>query len=267
MNEQVVDQEFLSILEKRVQQGIRILIGYGISRDESREDRPVSPELLLRLYNILTPQGTPGVIAAWLGNSHAKEVVIDRKLHFSGSHNWLSYRGDRFPRGETVYQVTVPLEVEKAYEYLSQRFVQHADSLWKTAHNEECRLALCILTSLGLEQQALEWIRERHSFEYTALYLKLLYQGISSVERAKQLLEPLQTLLTMCSDAIAPQDALWPEISIEFQKLFQRLRRQDYKLLERVMKEHSSELKQLELMKEIENIYTSQRSNQQKKRR
>jgi len=53
-----------------------------------------------------------------MGNSHAKEIVVDRKIHMSGSHNWLSYRGDRLPRGETVHQVTNTDLVQEAYEFL-----------------------------------------------------------------------------------------------------------------------------------------------------
>jgi hypothetical protein len=151
MNEQVVDDEFLSLLEERVGQGVRILIGYGIGRDEKREERPVSPALIQRLRAIQTAEGTPGIIAEWLGNSHAKEIVIDRKVHFSGSQNWLSYRGDRFPRGETVYQVTIAKEVEKAYKHLAQRFIERAKKLWARATDEERKLALCILGYLGRE--------------------------------------------------------------------------------------------------------------------
>ena len=126
INEEVVDQDFLTRMENLVQTGVHILIGYGIGRNEKREERPMPLGLRERLRAIQTAEGTPGVIAEWLGNSHAKEIIIDRRIHFSGSHNWLSYRGDRFPRGETVYQVTIATEVEKAYTHLAHRFMEQA---------------------------------------------------------------------------------------------------------------------------------------------
>jgi hypothetical protein len=159
INELVVDDEFLALMASLVQKGAHILIGYGIARDEQKEERPMPPRLRQRLRDIQTAEGTPGVIAEWLGNSHAKEVIIDGSIHFSGSHNWLSYRGDRFPRGETVYQVTIDAQVEKAYNHLARRFLEHAQLLWSKAREEEDRIALCILCYLGHEQDAIEWLQ------------------------------------------------------------------------------------------------------------
>ena len=180
INEQVVDDDFLTLLENRVQQGVHILIGYGIGRNEKKEERPLPPELQQRLHAIQTAEGTPGIIAEWLGNSHAKELVIDRRVHFNGSHNWLSYRGDRLPRGETVYQVTVPTEVEKAYQHLAHRFLERAQALWFRDSTEERRVALCILGYLGYEQQAIEWLQRDACYDFIPLWLTFAQQAISA---------------------------------------------------------------------------------------
>lgn len=229
MNEQVVDDEFLSLLEERVRRGVRILIGYGIGRDEKREERPAPPALIQRLRTIRTTEDTPGIIAEWLGNSHAKEIVIDRKVHFSGSQNWLSYRGDRFPRGETVYQVTIATEVEKAYNHLAQRFIERAQALWVRATDEERRLALCILGYLGREQEAMEWIQRDACYHLILLWLALAHQAISAGLETR-ILASLQTLITLLGSAIELPDPLLTEIDTALQDVLGRMTRKNKEL-------------------------------------
>jgi phosphatidylserine/phosphatidylglycerophosphate/cardiolipin synthase-like enzyme len=229
MNEQVIDGEFLSFLEERVRRGVRILIGYGIGRNERREERPVSPALLQRLRAIQTAEGTPGIIAEWLGNSHAKEIVIDRKVHFSGSQNWLSYRGDRLPRGETVYQVTIATEVEKAYKHLAQRFIERAKTLWARATDEERRVALCILGYLGYEQEALAWIQRGSCYHLIPLWLTLAQQAISTGQETR-LFASLQTLITLRKSAIELSDPLLIEIDTALQAVLGGIARKNGEL-------------------------------------
>jgi hypothetical protein len=226
MNDQVVDDAFLSLLEERVRQGVRILIGYGIGRNEKREERPVSFVLIERLLTIQTVEGTPGIIAEWLGNSHAKEIVIDRKVHFSGSQNWLSYRGDRFPRGETVYQVTIAAEVEKAYNHLAQRFIKRANVLWARATDEERRLALCILGYLGHEQEAVAWIQRDSCYHLIPLWLALAHQAISAGQETR-LLASLQMLITLRGSAIELADPLLAEIDSALQDVLKRMTKEN----------------------------------------
>ncbi len=245
MNEQVVDNEFIALLQTQVQKGVRVLIGYGIGRDERREDRPVPPDLLQRLQAVQTPEGTPGIIAEWLGNSHAKEVVVDHKVHLSGSHNWLSYRGDRFPRGEIVYKVTIAAQVEEAYNYLAQRFVEHAENLWKSTP-EKRKMALSILTTLGHEEQAIEWIGRDSNYGFIPFWLRLALQGISS-DRVEQIVGALQEALTLCCTSIGQQDPLMNEIVAQFRKVFKRLAAKDQHLITVFIDENLAELEQLDL--------------------
>ena len=264
INEQVVDDEFIALLKKKVQKGVRILIGYGIGRDESREDWPVSPDLLQRLQEVQTPDGTPGIIAKWLGNSHAIEVIVDRKVHFSSYHEWLSYRGDHFPLGEMVYQVTITTEVEKAYIYFAHRFIEHAEKLWSTT-DEERGLALCILTTLGYEQQAIEWIERDGYYDFIPFWLKLAVQGIS-VDRTMQIIAALQIALTLCYTVIDKQGALMSKIVVEFKRVFKCLASKDQHLTVAFIDKNLTKLKQLGLDQYVRELNTVRDRKQSEKR-
>lgn len=246
INEQVVDDDFLSLLEKRVQQGVHVLIGYGIGRDEKREERPMPEDLPQRLRAIQTAEGTPGIIAEWLGNSHAKEIVIDQRIHFNGSHNWLSYRGDRFPRGETVYQVTIATEVQKAYDHLAQRFIERAKALWSRTTDEERSLALCILGYLDHEQEALEWIQRAASYHFIPLWLKLARQAITARHEAR-ILAPLQTVVTLSNTAIDPYNPLRTEVIETLQRVLTTMKRKNQEVATVFINDCASELTQLGL--------------------
>ncbi|HEY0752524.1 MAG TPA: hypothetical protein VGD98_00980 [Ktedonobacteraceae bacterium] len=244
INDQVVDDDFLSLLESQVQRGVRILIGYGIGRDEKREGRPISSTLPARLQTIQTAQGTPGIIAEWLGNSHAKEIVIDRHMHFSGSHNWLSYRGDRFPRGETVYKVTIASEVEKAYSHLAQRFIERARSLWSRPTDEKRRTALCILGYLGHEPEAASWIQRDECYPFIPLWLTLAAQAIATGHIA-HLLDALHILLRLSCTEIGQRDALRAEIATALEKVLQAMGAKDRELASSFISHTRAELELL----------------------
>ncbi len=211
INKQVMDEDFLARLEKLVQQGVRILIGHGIAREESREERPIPPDLLQRLRAMQTAEGVPGIIVEWLGNSHVKELLIDRKIHFLGSQNWLSYRGDRLPRGESMYKVTIARAVEEAYGYLARRFTERAHILWSRGTEEECRSALCILCYLEKEQEAVEWIQQTKRYHLIPFWLTLAQQAIAADHEAR-IFDPLRTVIKLCPTAIELQDSLRAEI-------------------------------------------------------
>jgi hypothetical protein len=222
INEQVMDEDFLTRLEKLVQQGVRILIGYGIAREESREERSIPPNLLQRLRALHTAEGAPGVIIEWLGNSHVKDLLVDRKIHLLGSQNWLSYRGDRLPRGESMYKVTIAREVQKAYGYLAQRFTARAQTLWSRGTERECRSALGILGALEQEEEALEWIQRTKQYQLLPFWFTLSLQAIPADHEAR-LIAPLQTAIRLCSTAIEPQVPVKAEIMMALQRILNRM--------------------------------------------
>jgi hypothetical protein len=229
VNEEAVDKDFLTLLEERVNKGVRILIGYGIGRSEQQEERPVPPALLQRLNAIRTLEDTPGVIADWLGNSHAKEIIIDHKIHLSGSHNWLSYRGDRFPRGETVYHVTIPAEVDKAYQHLAGRFQKRALSRWHGAgvrpHPEAMEDYECVLTTLAFlskEELALNLLLKERVYTLLALWLTLAQQAVAAGKGAR-LRSAVQALDAQLPTLMHTPGQSWEEIATRTQTLIKRL--------------------------------------------
>ncbi|CBN55035.1 MULTISPECIES: hypothetical protein [Kamptonema] len=184
VSKEVVDNEFIQLLQNLANRGVWILIGHGISRRQQDETRPIPPQVEQKLREIKTREGLSAVQVFWLGNSHAKEVVVDRNIHLCGSHNWLSYRGDKLPRGETVYQVTATDKVEAAYEFLAVRFKDYARELWESAvKNRDTNLAetsLCTWGALGMEEMALSELQLANWLELYPVWLNVVRQGLRS---------------------------------------------------------------------------------------
>ncbi len=184
VNQAVVNEKFITLLQKLANRGVWILIGHGIARRQEDEDKPIPPELEKKLQAIKTPDGLPSVQVFWLGDSHVKEVIVDKQIHLCGSHNWLSYRGDYLPRGESVYKVTIPLQVQEAYKFLANRFQNHAEKLWKNSlENRNSQLAiesLCVWGALGMEDIALKEIQKNNWFELLPVWLNVALQGLKS---------------------------------------------------------------------------------------
>ncbi|MEH2414572.1 hypothetical protein [Nostoc sp.] len=184
VNQAVVNEKFLTLLQKLANRGVWILIGHGISRREEDEDKPIPPEVQKKLRAIKTPDGLASVQVFWLGDSHVKEVIVDKQIHLCGSHNWLSYRGDYLPRGESVYKVTIPHQVQETYQFLANRFQNRAEKLWKNSlENRNSQLAiesLCVWGALGMEDIALKEIQKNNWFELLPVWLNVALQGLKS---------------------------------------------------------------------------------------
>ncbi|MEH2150081.1 hypothetical protein [Nostoc sp.] len=184
VNQVVVNEKFLTLLQKLANRGVWILIGHGIARQLEDEDKPIPLEVEKKLRAIKTADGLPSVQVFWLGDSHVKEVIVDKQIHLCGSHNWLSYRGDYLPRGESVYKVTIPHQVQEAYEFLANRFQNHAQKLWHNAlENRDFQLAvesLCIWGALGMEDIALKEIQQNNWLELLPVWLNVALQGLRS---------------------------------------------------------------------------------------
>ena len=158
------------------------MIGHGIARQLKDEDNPILPEVEKKLRAIKTPDGLPSVQFFGLGDSHVKEVIVDQEIYLCGSHNWLSYRGDYLPLGESVYKVTIPYQVKEAYEFLANRFQNHAQNLWHNAlENRDFQLAvqsLCLWGALGMEDIALKEIQQNNWLELLPVWLNIALQGL-----------------------------------------------------------------------------------------
>lgn len=184
INQAVVNEDFLTLLQELANRGVWILIGYGIARRQEDEDRPIPLEVKEKLQKIKTSQGFSAVQVCWLGNSHAKEIIVDQKVHLCGSHNWLSYRGDYLPRGESVYQVTIPEQVNEAYQFLARRFRSYAQEKWEQALAEQdvrlAEVAVGILIALEAEELALEYLQNSHWLELLPMWLQAIRQSLKS---------------------------------------------------------------------------------------
>ncbi|MGF1933425.1 MAG: hypothetical protein RM347_003360 [Nostoc sp. ChiQUE02] len=184
VNQAVVNEKFLTLLQKLANRGVWILIGHGIARQLEDEDKVIPPELEKKLRAIKTPDDLPSVQVFWLEDSHIKEVIVDQKIYLCGSHNWLSYRGDYLPRGESVYKVTIPNQVQEAYEFLANRFQNQAQKLWGNAlENRDSKLAiesLCVWGALGMEDIALKEIEKNNWLELLPVWLNVVLQGLRS---------------------------------------------------------------------------------------
>ncbi|MBW4498265.1 MAG: hypothetical protein KME57_01390 [Scytonema hyalinum WJT4-NPBG1] len=184
VNQAVVDEQFLLLLQTLANRGVWILIGHGIAQRQEDEEKPIPAQVEEKLRGVKTPDGLPAIQVFWLGNSHVKEVIVDGKIHLCGSHNWLSYRGDYLPRGESVYKVTISHQVQEAYEFLADRFKNHAEKLWNNAvQNRDTQLAtdtLCIWGALGMEEIALTAIQQNNWLELLPVWLNVVLQGLRS---------------------------------------------------------------------------------------
>ncbi len=202
VSQAVVDKQFLDQLQKLANRGVWILIGHGISRRIEDEDRLISAEVEEKLRSVKTPEGLSCVQVIWLGDSHVKEVIVDRRIHLCGSHNWLSYRGDYLPRGESVYQVTIPHQVEEAYEFLAHRFQNYAQKLWNSAlqdwDSQQAVQPLCVWGALGMEDMGITVIQQNKWLELLTVWLSVVRQGLRS-QKVSVDSESLRTALSLLS--------------------------------------------------------------------
>ncbi|BAZ02914.1 hypothetical protein NIES37_69270 (plasmid) [Tolypothrix tenuis PCC 7101] len=184
ISRKVVNNEFIKRLQKLAEKGVWIIIGHGISKSEEAEERPIPPQVEEQLRAIRTREGLPAVQIFWLGGSHAKEVIVDQKVHLLGSNNLLSYRADWRLWDESVYKVTLPEQVKEAYEFYAKRFQAKAKQLWSQAiQNRDTTLAteaICLCGSLSLEESALKIIQQYSWLELYPIWLHMVSQGLRS---------------------------------------------------------------------------------------
>lgn len=178
------EEKILTLLAELANRGVKILIGYGISQLLEDAERPIPPELETKIRAIKTSDGLPSVHLCWLGDSHVKEIIVDQEIYLCGSHNWLSYHGEHLPQGESVYQVTIPHEVQEANKFLTHRYQNHAQKLWENAvenHDEQLAIeSLCVWDALGMEDIALTAIQQNNWLELLPVWLNLIVQGLKS---------------------------------------------------------------------------------------
>ena len=184
INEGVVNEQFIAKLQTLANGGVWILIGYGIADSENNEDRKIPPQVKASLQNICTPEGLPAVQIYWFGSSHAKEIIVDKKIHFCGSNNFLSCRAGR-TWDEAMYKVGIPSMVEEAYDFYANNFKDYAENFWNEAlENNDIQLAkksIYIWSALGMEQKTFNRLwSDWYCPELICVWLKCLCQRLRS---------------------------------------------------------------------------------------
>lgn len=78
-------------LESTLEDGAFVYIGYGISGSKDKEN---THHDAIRELRSLDSNQDGSIRVVWTGESHVKEIVIDRHEYIGGSFNRLSFRGD-----------------------------------------------------------------------------------------------------------------------------------------------------------------------------
>lgn len=84
-------RELMDALSSALDRGAYLYIGYGISESPHEED---SHEDAIQRLRGLDASSEGHSCVVWTGESHVKEIVIDRNVYLGGSFNRLSFRGD-----------------------------------------------------------------------------------------------------------------------------------------------------------------------------
>jgi L-lactate utilization protein LutC len=214
-----INPEFITLLKTLAKRGVWILIGYGIEAEISLETKE-------KLQAMKTPEDLPCVHFFCLEDSPIKEIIVDRQTYICGSYQWLDYNGYQIPLGESVYQVTIPQQVQEAYRFLSNHCQNHAQQLWQQAlENLAPQLAvesLCIWGALGKEEIAFTEIEKNNWLELLPTFINVVIHGLrlnnladdsailksalsllSQVEEEAAFIEPLQQAYRQLIGAIA----------------------------------------------------------------
>lgn len=112
-----LNSEILRLIEKAVKDGIRVIIGYGISEEEDSDKYVID-----RLKDIAAKKYKGKLELRSLNNTHEKVLLMDNKFLVVTSFNWLSFKGDpkRGFRQETGIYTESKESIKAMKENLSQ---------------------------------------------------------------------------------------------------------------------------------------------------
>lgn len=132
LTDQWLDEQLINQFRELAARRVIAVIGWGTASQYSDEDNAPSLQLLSKLGEIKSPDGLPAVLVQWLGSQYSKDVIIDNRLHFCATANWVQHHDDDLPGVETVYKVTIHEQVRQAAETIEQLFFEHTTSSWET---------------------------------------------------------------------------------------------------------------------------------------
>ena len=127
---EVIDDEFVSLLETLAARNVITVVGWGTDRAEDAQERRPPAPLVERLQRITAPQGYPAVIAIRVGDLHSTGVLIDGRVHVSGPDKRLS------DSGATTDWVTEAEAVAQASGRFEMLFAGAAVDLWQNLVGE-----------------------------------------------------------------------------------------------------------------------------------
>jgi len=175
ISDYVVDNKMIEMFKTLVNNNCKIFISWGISRDIDKEDRKPDQELIDKLRTIKSPNGMPGVFIYWIGNHHNKEIIVDESAHLAGSFNWLSYRGDYLPRGESVYITNDKDAINDAKIYWEEQlFNKISTELWKEDYIREFNALINLQTkAIEVREILLKEVKNLFSINESESVIKL----------------------------------------------------------------------------------------------
>lgn len=216
MNESVVDDSFRSDLVDLAKQRVVTMVGWGIATDRASEDRAPSQQLLDSLDGIKDADNLPAVLVWWVGNQHAKEVVSDRRLHLCGSHNFLSYRGDRRIRGESIYAVSEAAPVQEAADALDDLYAHAAELRWN-----ELMFGIAKAPYNDLVRCCLTWATTRRTELVYGRLLSLASTGAREIADCIEMLLATNRLITRLLPIELDSAKVLQHVSETFEPMFQ----------------------------------------------
>ncbi len=117
---QVVDSEFIRLLEEALRRGVDVYIGYGIDENGgggNKKDQklPITNQAKSELDRLDRKYNNFNFV--YVGNTHRKSLVCDDVFAVTTSFNWLSFRGDKGkPRDERGQLVNKKRYVDRQFE-------------------------------------------------------------------------------------------------------------------------------------------------------
>jgi len=109
------NHRFVNQLRDLLKGGVRVYIGWGIGDDKEKDMRDVDRRSIEDIERL--GRDHANLVFKYIGNTHAKVLIQDRKLAIYGSFNWLSFKGDpnRGFREENSLLVTIPDKVDQLF--------------------------------------------------------------------------------------------------------------------------------------------------------
>lgn len=89
----IVDKKFVELLEKRLESGVDVFVGWGIAPLTDKRDEDID-DPVLKDFERLAEQFKFTFAHRRLGHTHAKILICDNRFLIVTSFNWLSFKGD-----------------------------------------------------------------------------------------------------------------------------------------------------------------------------